>query len=64
MSLFLKWPHEMDEYTHYFSYLQETQKFLMGDIEAVEEGNACVCVGGMTIFQKFKKIKMPNSSEK
>lgn len=54
----------MDEYTHYFSYLQETQKFLMGDIEAVEEGNACVCVGGMTIFQKFKKIKMPNSSEK
>ena len=38
----------MDEYTHYFSYLQETQKFLMGDMEAVEGGNVyvCVCEGG------------------
>lgn len=34
----------MDEYTHYFSYLQKTQKFLMGDMEAAEKVNLYVCM--------------------
>lgn len=44
--LISKGPYEMDGYTHSVAYLQNTQRFLMGDMEAVEEGNVCVWWGG------------------
>lgn len=50
----------MDEYTHYFSYLQETQKFLIGDMKQLKR-EMCMCVyvrvGDMTISKIKKKLK-------